>query len=100
VVYPSKDSMRLEDNEEAPYTMMVITDEQGNDIRKIKQSATKGMKQVVWDGRLELTSPVSFYTPDPNNPYESDEQGPVALPGKYVCTISKSRKWCFRKFIG
>ncbi len=89
VAYPSKDSMRLEDNEEAPYTMMVITDEQGNDIRKIKQSATKGMKQVVWDGRLELTSPVSFYTPDPNNPYESDEQGPLALPGKYFAQIVK-----------
>lgn len=89
VAYPSKDSMRIEDNEEAPYTMMVITDEQGNEIRKIKQSATKGMKQVVWDGRLELTSPVSFYTPDPNNPYESDEQGPVALPGKYFVQLVK-----------
>lgn len=89
VCYPSKDSMRLEDNEEAPYTLLVITDDQGNEIRKIKQSATKGMKQVVWDGRLELTSPVSFYTPDPNNPYESDEQGPVALPGKYFAQVVK-----------
>jgi hypothetical protein len=89
VAYPSKDSMRLEDNEEAPYLLLVITDEQGNEIRKLKQSATKGMKQVVWDGRLELTSPVSFYTPDPNNPYESDDLGPVALPGKYNAQLIK-----------
>jgi photosystem II stability/assembly factor-like uncharacterized protein len=89
IAYPSKDSMRLEDNEEAPYLLLVITDEQGNEIRKLKQSATKGMKQVVWDGRLELTSPVSFYTPDPNNPYESDDLGPVALPGKYNAQLVK-----------
>ena len=89
VAYPSKDSIRLEDNEEAPYVLLVITDEQGNEVRKLKQSATKGMNQVVWDGRLELTSPVSFYTPDPNNPYESDEQGPVALPGKYFAQVVK-----------
>jgi hypothetical protein len=36
IAYPSKDSMRLEDNEEAPYLLLVITDEQGNEIRKIK----------------------------------------------------------------
>jgi photosystem II stability/assembly factor-like uncharacterized protein len=89
VFYPSADSIRIEDNEEAAYALVVITDEQGNEVRKLKQEATKGMKKVVWDGRLEVTAPVSFYTPNPDNPYESEDRGPVALPGKYFAQIVK-----------
>lgn len=83
VFYPSADSIRLEDKEEAAYTILVITDEQGNEIRKIKQDAKKGMKKVTWNGRHEVTSPVTFYTPNPDNPYESEDLGAPAIPGKY-----------------
>ncbi|HRD38343.1 MAG TPA: glycosyl hydrolase, partial [Bacteroidia bacterium] len=62
VFYPSADSIRLEDKEEAVYTILVITDEQGNEVRKIKQDAKKGMKKVTWNGRHEITSAVNFYT--------------------------------------
>lgn len=89
VYYPSADSIRAEDNEEAAYTLVVITDEQGNEIRKLKQDASKGMKKIIWDGRLEVTGPVSFYTPNPDNPYEGADQGPVAVPGKYFVQILK-----------
>lgn len=89
VFYPSADSMRIEDNEEGAYLLVVITDEQGNEIRKLKQDASKGMKKIVWDGRLEVTGPVSFYTPNPDNPYEGADQGPVAIPGKYFAQIIK-----------
>ncbi|HWY09877.1 MAG TPA: glycosyl hydrolase, partial [Bacteroidia bacterium] len=89
VFYPVADSIRLEDNEEAAYTFVIITDEQGNEVRKLKQDAAKGMKKITWDGRLEITSPVSFYTPNPDNPYESADQGPVAIPGKYFAQVVK-----------
>jgi hypothetical protein len=89
VYYPSADSIRIEDNEEAPYILAIITDEQGNEVRKLKQDANKGMKKITWDGRLEVTAPVNFYTPNPDNPYESADQGPVATPGKYFVQIVK-----------
>lgn len=89
ISYPTKDSIYIEDHEEAVYTMLIIMDEQGNEIRKLKQPAKKGLYQVIWDGRIELTSPVSFYTPNPDNPYESAEKGPAALPGNYTAHLVK-----------
>lgn len=87
VNYPSADSIRLEDKEEAPYVMMIITDENGNVVRKIKRSAKKGMNRYTWNGRLEKTSPVSFYTPNPDNPYEGEDNGPMAVPGTYKVSL-------------
>lgn len=89
VYYPTADSMRIEDNEEAPYTLVIITDEQGNEVRKLKQDANKGMKKINWDGRHEVTSPVNFYTPNPDNPYEGPDIGPAAIPGKYFAQVVK-----------
>ncbi len=89
VFYPVADSIRLEDNEEAAYTLVIITDEQGNEVRKLKQDANKGMKKITWDGRLEVTGPVNFYTPNPDNPYEGADAGPVAIPGKYFAQVVK-----------
>lgn len=89
VFYPSSDSIRLEDKEEPVYTVMMITDEQGNEVRKLKQGAAKGMYRITWDGRHEVTGPVNFYTPNPDNPYEEADQGPAAIPGKYFAQLVK-----------
>ena len=89
VYYPSADSIRMEDNEEAAYILLVITDEQGNEIRKIKQDAKKGIKRVNWDGRYEVTSPINFNEPDLSNPYYSADEGQHAIPGKYFVQIIK-----------
>ncbi len=85
--YPSMDSIRLEDKEKETYLLAVISDMNGNVVRQLKQPAKKGMVRMVWNGRLEKTSPVTFYQPDPNNPYESDDQGPLAVPGKYTVEL-------------
>ncbi len=89
VYYPSADSLRLEDKEEAPYILAVITDESGNVVRKIKRPAKKGMNRFTWNGRLEKTSPISFYTPNPDNPYEGEDNGPMAIPGTYKIYLVK-----------
>jgi hypothetical protein len=81
--YPSKDSMRLEDLESAPYLLMTITDANGQFVKSIKQTAKKGFYRIVWDGRHQTKSPVSFYTPNPDNPYEGEDNGPLAIPGTY-----------------
>ena len=87
ISYPSADSMRLEDKEEAAYVIVQISDEQGNIIRKLKQSAKKGLYRVNWDGRMARTTPITFNTVDVNNPYESDDVGPLVIPGKYFATV-------------
>lgn len=87
VYYPSADTMRMEDKEEASYILVQISDEQGNIVRKLKQSAKRGMYRVNWDGRMARTSPVTFYTPDPDNPYEGEDVGPMVIPGKYAASL-------------
>lgn len=83
VYYPSSDSIRLEDTEEAAYVLAIITDEQGNEIRKYKQPAKKGLTKLTWDGRYELTMPINFKEPDLTNPYYTPPLGQPAVPGKY-----------------
>ena len=89
VYYPTPDSIRMEDREEDPYVLLVISDESGNVIRQMKQSAKKGMYRVTWNGRHELTSAVSFYEPNPDNPYEGEDIGPLAIPGTYKVKLVK-----------
>ena len=89
VYYPSADSIRMEDNEEAAYGLMVITDEQGNVVRKLKQVLKKGIKRVTWDGRYETTAPIDFSEPDVSNPYYSPDLGQPAIPGKYFAQFIK-----------
>ena len=81
--YPSLDSLRIEDNESEIYILAVIKDNQGTVVKTIRRDASKGMNRMVWNGRMERTSPITFHTPDPNNPYESEDQGPLAIPGMY-----------------
>ena len=87
VYYPSADSIRMEDREEAPYFLLNISDETGNSVRQLKVSAKKGMNRVTWDGRHEVTSAVNFYSPDPDNPYSGSDMGPHAIPGKYKAQL-------------
>ena len=59
IYFPSADSIRLEDNEESPYLLVVIKDTKGEVIRKMKQPATKGMYRINWSGRMDVTTPIS-----------------------------------------
>jgi photosystem II stability/assembly factor-like uncharacterized protein len=87
--YPSADSIRIEDLEEAAYLILLIIDENGNVVRKMKQPAKKGLHRVNWNGRHDVTSPVSFRIPNPDNPYDEADKGPLALPGKYWAQLVK-----------
>lgn len=87
VYYPSADSIRMEDTEEAPYTVMMISDSKNKVIRKLKLDANKGLHRVTWDGRYSKPGPVTFYSPDPDDPYQSDELGHLALPGTYKAQL-------------
>lgn len=89
--YPSMDSLRMEDREPETYLLITIKDLSGLVVRQYKRPAKKGMNSLIWDGRHEKTSPVTFYSPDPDNPYESDDQGPMALPGDYIVDMQLSR---------
>ncbi len=88
IYYPSKDALRLEDEEEKPYLLFVIRDSKNNVVRRIKQNTTKGLHRLVWDFRYPPTSPVVLAVKKPGR-YGSVDKGPKALPGTYTVSLSK-----------
>jgi photosystem II stability/assembly factor-like uncharacterized protein len=80
VYFPSADSIRLEDNEETPYLVAVIKNSKGEVVRKLKQSAKKGIYRVTWSGKMDDTSPINI---NAKKSEDGSEYGPMALPGEY-----------------
>ncbi len=89
VYYPSKDSMRLEDEQPAPHLLFVITDENGNEVRRLKAAAKKGMNRITWDFRYSAFGPVDLSSFDESYVFNSQELGYMALPGNYKVSLSK-----------
>ncbi|OQX87439.1 glycosyl hydrolase [candidate division KSB1 bacterium 4484_87] len=89
IPYPSWDELRAEDNEERPYLLFTVFDNDGNIIRKIPTSAKSGINRVVWDFRYQDPSPVSLKGPK-YNPLSTGRSGLLAAPGQYKVSLSIS----------
>jgi len=76
VYYPTWDELRNEDREEKSYLLFVISDAQGNVVRKLKDPIKKGINRITWDLRYASTNPVKTVT-------DKNESGTPVLPGKY-----------------
>jgi photosystem II stability/assembly factor-like uncharacterized protein len=84
IEYPSFDQLREEDQEEKPYLLFTITDNEGNVVRRIKTSSRKGIHRITWDFRYPSTDP-----PRSGSQIYSSGGGMLALPGEYKVTLGK-----------
>ena len=89
VHYPSMDSLRLEDRQAAPHLLFTIADEKGQVVRRIKTAAKKGMKRISWDFYTAPFTPVDLTPFDESYVFSSPSRGYMALPGKYMVSLSK-----------
>lgn len=87
--YPPIDSLRMEDEQPAPYLLFTITDEAGNVVRRMKTSAGKGIKRITWDFHYAPFGPLNLQPEEDDNPFSSPETGYMALPGTYRVFLSK-----------
>lgn len=100
VNYPSYDKLKQEQNEEAPYLLFTVKNEQGNIIRKLKAPAKKGVNRITWDFRYPTSSPVDI-NPKPNdNPFQNNDVGQLAAPGNYTVSLSKYMDGVFTELGG
>ena len=76
VEYSAWDDLRAEDREEKSYLLFVVSDEQGNVVRKLKEGIKQGINRITWDLRYADTNPVKSVT-------DKNESGTPVLPGKY-----------------
>lgn len=88
---PTFEELEAEAKEKAPYLIFTITDENNNVIRKINKAASPGISRVVWDLRMENTSPI---TTDKFEPVSGGGRGRFGggayfvRPGKYFVSMS------------
>jgi len=87
--YPSWDQLRREDREEAPSITLEVRDSAGNIVRRLDGPAGKGFHRVAWNMRYPAPNPVQPEPAKERNPWESEPQGPMVLPGRYTVTLSK-----------
>lgn len=88
IQYPSINELKEEDNEEKPYLIFTIFDDNNTEIRKIIETPKIGFNSVVWNFRLTPQNNISLKSSSPGR-YSEAKNGPLALPGKYYVTMHK-----------
>jgi len=86
--YPTKDELRQEDDEQEPFLFFTIKDVEGNVVNRIKQKPEKGIHRLAWNFRYPSVSPAVLKKPEASI-FGSEDQGPLALPGKYTVSMAK-----------
>jgi len=89
IPYPSWDELRAEDNEEQPYLLFTITDEQGNVVRKLTTSPKMGINRITWDFKYPDPSPIRLQGNE-FNPLSTTESDIMAAPGNYKVAMAMS----------
>ena len=85
--YPSYEELKKEADEEDPYLLFIITDEQGHMIRKIKTAVVKGVNRLNWDLRYQPFEPVSFTPFDDSYAWNEPDKGYMVSPGVYKVSL-------------
>ncbi len=86
--YPSWETLRAEDREDAPAIIFTITDADGNVVRRMTGPHSAGLHRVAWDLRYEAPDPAQVTRPEPSL-FGSAPMGPMVLPGTYTVTMGK-----------
>ena len=86
---PTMEELRAEKNEVNPYLIFTITDEQGNIIRKLTKSPSKGISRITWNLRYPGMNPVNIKN-GKFNPLSSGGNGMYVMPGKYFVSMSQN----------
>jgi len=86
--YPTLDQLRAEDREIEPSIVMIVSDEEGNVIRRVSGPAKAGFHRVAWDLRYPPPTPIELKEPEPDV-FAPPPGGPLVAPGKYTVRIAK-----------
>ena len=87
--HPSVDELRAEDNEIDPSVMLIIRDEDGEVIRRIDGSRSKGVHRATWDLRYPSSNPISLGRGGGFSFFRGGRGGPMVTPGTYTVEIVK-----------
>lgn len=85
VPYPGTDVLKAEEEEEDPYLVFTVADEEGRTVRELRAAPSKGLHRLVWDLRYPGLDPVE--AGDSGNA-ASGPSSTFALPGIYTVSMA------------
>lgn len=86
--YPTLDQLRAEERELDPAVVLIVSDEDGNIVRRVTGPVKAGFHRVAWDLRYPPPSPMELKDPEPDV-FSPPPPGPLAAPGKYTVRLAK-----------
>jgi photosystem II stability/assembly factor-like uncharacterized protein len=88
VPYPTLDQLRAEERELDPAIVLVVSDEEGNVVRRVDGSPKAGFHRAAWNLRYPPPSPIELKDPEPDV-FSPPPDGPLVVPGKYNVQLVK-----------
>jgi len=87
--YPSYEDLLKESQESDAKLVFTIRNSEGEVIRKINKSPSKGMHRLKWDLRYASKDPISLRKPSFYNPFAGKNESTLVPPGEYIVSMSK-----------
>jgi photosystem II stability/assembly factor-like uncharacterized protein len=88
IPYPTWEQFRAEQRELEPAIVLVVSDDDGNIIRRVTGPVTSGFHRVAWDLRYPPPSPIELNPEEPDQ-FATPIQGPLVAPGSYSVRLAK-----------
>jgi photosystem II stability/assembly factor-like uncharacterized protein len=82
VPFPGLDSLRAEARQAQAELFLVVSDAQGDVIRRVPASGDPGIHRVSWDLRFPSPDPIDL-SPSPVPIWSNEPAGPLVAPGEY-----------------
>ena len=86
--YPTWEQVRAEERELEPAVVLIVSDDEGNVIRRVTGPVKAGFQRVAWDLRYPPPSPIEATPPEPD-PFSPPPAGPLVVPGQYKVRLAK-----------
>lgn len=87
VYYPSYEQIKVEEEEEIPFLVFTILDEEGYVVRRLREKPKAGLHRMTWDLRYPGANPTSSRDTSLTS---SGPSSTFVLPGKYKIYLSKN----------
>jgi photosystem II stability/assembly factor-like uncharacterized protein len=88
VPFPGLDSLRAEAREPQVQMFLLISDAQGEVVRRVPAPAGSGIHRVSWDLRFPSPDPIDL-SPSPVPIWSNEPAGPLVAPGEYRVQLAR-----------
>lgn len=96
--YPTLEQWKAENEELPSYLIFTITDKQGNFVRELRTSLSKGVGSITWD--MEYPATFSVSAGDASESRGLPSSGIEVVPGTYLVSLSKNVKGTVTELAG